>query len=128
MFGPIVAKFQICRGFRRGCCLLIAAFLLLPSAPVKATETPFTIEALVRDKRVEGTPLAWSSSKMFLLKRDGAMIEFNPTDAKDYHKIAENFAPYSQAVLRGMLEREFGPSFEVSGTGHFLVVHPKGQQ
>jgi hypothetical protein len=125
MFGSIVTKFQCRRPLAAIFCLLLAAPFVPPAA---ATETPFTIEALVRDKRVEGMPLAWSNSKMFLLKRDGAMIEFNPSEAKDYHKSAATFSSYSPAVMRGMLEREFGPSFEVTGTGHFLVVHPKGQQ
>jgi hypothetical protein len=93
-----------------------------------ATESPITIEALVRNQRVEGTPLAASKSNVILLKRNGEVIEFTPGEARDYQKTANGFAPYSPAIMRGQLEREFGPAFEVTGTGHFLVVHPKGQQ
>ena len=111
------------------CGALLGIWLTIGGAkPSYATEQPITIEALVRNQRVEGTPLAWSKSIMYLLKRDGAFIEFSPAEARDYQKTAVGFSPYSPAILRGQLEREFGPAFEVTGTGHFLVVHPKGQQ
>jgi hypothetical protein len=99
----------------------------LASATAAALPSQITMDALVHGQRVQGTPLAWSGDKVMLLGRDGALIEFAPGEAQDYHKTADNFAPYSQSVLRGMLEREFGAKYEVTGTGHFLVVHPKGQ-
>jgi Protein of unknown function (DUF1570) len=86
-----------------------------------------TMDALVHGQRIQGTPLAWSNEKVILLGRDGALLEFAPGEAQDYHKTGDTFAPYSQSVLRGMLESEFGSKYEVTGTGHFLVVHPKGQ-
>ncbi|HTQ37444.1 MAG TPA: DUF1570 domain-containing protein [Pirellulales bacterium] len=99
-----------------------AAFIFAGSSP-----TPITMDAVVHGQRVEGMPLTWSNTKMYLLGRDGAMTEFAPGDAQDYHKTSDGFSPYPQNMLRGMLQREFGPQYEVSGTGHFLVVHPKGQ-
>jgi hypothetical protein len=87
-----------------------------------------TMDAVVRGERVEGMPLAWSKSKVLLLERDGALTEFSPGDASDFHKSSDSFIPYTQSMLRGTLEREFGPKFEVSGTAHFLVVHPVGQK
>jgi hypothetical protein len=36
------------------------------------------------------------------------------------------FRPYSQAEMRGELLREFSRGFDVTGTGNYLVVHPKG--
>jgi hypothetical protein len=111
------------------CGLLPAILSIVGSAnSANATETPITIEALVGNQRVEGAPLTASKSNIVLLKRDGELIEFNPAEARDYQKTANGFAPYSPAILRGQLEREFGPAFEVTGTGHFLVVYPKGQQ
>jgi Protein of unknown function (DUF1570) len=92
-----------------------------------STPANMTMDAVVHGQRVEGMPLAWSNAKICLLGRDGAMTEFAPADAQDYHKTGDSFAPYPQNMLRGMLEREFGPQYEVSGTAHFLVVHPQGQ-
>jgi hypothetical protein len=117
------------RGIALACGLLAAAWSMVGGAIcATSTEQQITIEALVRNQRVEGTPLAASKSNVILLKRDGEFIEFNPAEARDYQKTANGFEPYSPAILRGQLEREFGPAFEVTGTGHFLVVYPKGQQ
>ena len=99
----------------------------LSIAVAASLPSQITMDALVRGLRVQGTPLAWSNEKVVLLGRDGALIEFAPGEAQDYHKTGDNFAPYSHSVLRGMLGTEFGPKYEVTGTGHFLVVHPKDQ-
>jgi hypothetical protein len=100
---------------------------LLTSANA-AVPLPMTMEAVVKGQHVEGVPLAWFKDRVFLLERNGAMIDFAPNQAQDYRKISESFTPLPQGILRGELEREFGPNFEVTGTGHFLVVHPKGQR
>jgi hypothetical protein len=97
------------------------------SVAAAALPTQMTMEALVHGQHVEGTPLAWSAAKVFLLTRDGALTEFAPGEAQNYHKSSQSFLPYPPSMLRGMLQQEFGPQFEVTGTGHFLVVHPKGQ-
>jgi hypothetical protein len=107
--------------------VIVAGMLIAAPATAASLPAPMTMEALVHGQRIEGMPLAWSSAKVYLLQRDGAMAEFVPSDAQNYHKNSEGFSPYPQNMLRGMLEREFGPQFEVTGTGHFLVVHPKGQ-
>ena len=109
--------------------LLIATTSLLP-APLALAALPaqMTMEALVGGQHVEGTPLAWSSDKVFLLERDGAAINFAPGNAQQFQKTSPTFVPYSPGILKGMLEREFGPKYEVTGTTHFLVVHPVGQR
>ncbi|HZZ27753.1 MAG TPA: DUF1570 domain-containing protein [Pirellulales bacterium] len=108
--------------------LVGAGFALGANRPALAASnpTPITMDALVHGEPVEGMPLAWSPAKVFLLERDGALAEFAPGDAQNFHKTSDSFLPYTQNLLRGMLEREF-PQFEVSSTAHFLVVHPKGQ-
>jgi hypothetical protein len=109
--------------------LLIAATTLVPASFARsALPAQMTMEALVRGQHVEGTPLAWSSDKVFLLERDGAAIDFVPGQAQQFQKTSPTFVPYSAGILKGMLEREFGPKYEVTGTTHFLVVHPVGQR
>lgn len=39
-----------------------------------------------------------------------------------------SLAASTSAELKSSLSREFGSGFEVSGTGHYLVAHPKGQR
>ena len=42
--------------------------------------------------------------------------------------MAGGFHSYSQGEIRGRLFREFGQGYEVSGMGHYLVVHPAGKR
>ena len=65
---------------------------------------------------------------MYLLGRDGAYWFIDPHDAKNVRIVSSRFYSYSAAEIRAALFREFGKKFDVSGTGHYLVVHPKGQR
>jgi hypothetical protein len=77
---------------------------------------------------VEGTPLVATEKQVFLLARDGQMWEFAPAQAQSYSKSSGSFYAYSMAEMRGQLMKEFGSQYEVSGNGHYLVVHPAGQK
>jgi hypothetical protein len=79
-------------------------------------------------RTLEGTPLAFSEKKVFFLCRDGQLAEFAPADASNYSQVPGGFHGYSQAEIRGLLLREFGQGYEVSGVGHYLVVHPAGKR
>jgi len=108
---------------------LVVAFLVLAGVLARGEEPgKFTIESLVRGRRLEGTPLFWSEQQILLLGRDGRLWEFAPSEAQDYRKTAADFRPLTASVLRGQLENELGRAYEVSGTGHFLVAHPRGQK
>jgi hypothetical protein len=63
-----------------------------------------------------------------LLARDGQLVEFPPAKAQEHSLLPGSFRSYSQAEIRGQLLREFGQGYEVSGVGHYLVVHPAGQK
>jgi hypothetical protein len=95
---------------------------------VCAHANEFTIELTVDGQRVEGTPLAWSGSDVFLLARDGHLWNFAPDQAANYRRTSGEFRGLSAADMRGQLKREFGAAFDVSGTGHYLVVHPSGER
>src|SRR5262245_43854241 len=79
-------------------------------------------------RTVEGTPLAWSEKEIYLLGRDGQLIEFPPEQGKNPSKLSGGFKSLSQAEIRGQLLAEFGQGYEVSGVGHYLVVHATGQR
>lgn len=85
-----------------------------------------TIAVEVKGERIEGQPLAWSSSRVSLLARDGRLVQFAPNEARNSRRVSDRFVSYSPSEMRARLQREFGQQFEVSGTGHFLVVHPRG--
>ncbi|MEX2175727.1 MAG: DUF1570 domain-containing protein [Pirellulaceae bacterium] len=103
---------------------LVLAFAL--AAPLAAQES--LVRLKLDGKPLEGTPLAFNSRQVFLLARDGQLFEFPPAQAQDYSLVPSGFKSYSQAEIRGGLMREFGRGFEVSGVGHYLVVHPSGQK
>ncbi len=104
-------------------CILVAA------APTRADEAPrWMMELVLRGKQVEGTPLSWSDSRVQMLARDGRLWEFAPHEASRFRRTAPEFASYKAGEMRSALSREFGSRFEVTGTGHYLVVHPRGER
>jgi len=103
------------------------ALVLLLGEP-RLWAQPFTVELELEGRTVQGTPLAWSSDDVMLLARDGFLLNFTPGEAKSFRKVSDGFQGYSQADMRAQLVSEFGQTFEVSGTGHYLVVHPRGQR
>ena len=88
-----------------------------------------TIEvSLTGRSTVQGKPLYWDNGFVALLARDGKIVTFHPSEAEKFQKVSRYFDTYSQAEIRGQLLREFGGTYDVSGTGQFLVVHPAGQR
>ena len=65
---------------------------------------------------------------MQLLSRDGQLLEFAPGEARNARKMSGMFRGYTASEVRSQLSRELGQSFEVSGTGHYLVAHARGQR
>ena len=95
--------------------------------PTFASAQNVMVKTEVGGTSIEGKPVFWTSQFVSLLGRDGRLWEFQPDEAKNPEK-GGTFQPYSQSQLRGALQAEFGRSFEVSGSGQFLVVHPVGQR
>jgi Protein of unknown function (DUF1570) len=112
-------------------CLAVATVLTLGSPTrLEAVESGrrWTLELELEGRRVEGMPLEWSAGEVQLLGRDGRLLSFTPQQAKHARKSAEGFRSFSQAEVRDALLLELGRDFEVSGTGHYLVAHPRGQR
>jgi hypothetical protein len=114
-------------------CNLQSAILLLsvgaaPAIAGDAFPAMGMIELSLSGRKVEGTPLAWTDAKVHLLARDGRLWEFQPDAAKDFRQTADQFRSYSVSELRAELLHELGNDFEVTGTGHYLVAHPRGQR
>lgn len=103
-----------------------AVFILLITSACSAQEPLFQLT--IHGEQIAGTALRFNEQQVFFLTRSGQLLEFAPTDAKDFSRLSGSFQSYSAAELRGQLLREFGQGFEVSGGGRFLVVHPAGQQ
>lgn len=87
-----------------------------------------TVELELDGRVMQGTPLAWSNHEVTLLRRDGYLLNFPPSKANNFRKLNNTFQSYSQRDLQAQLANEFGRGFDVSGTGNYLVVHPRGQR
>lgn len=105
---------------------VILAFTIVGIASHPAVA--FTVQLDWQGKHFEGKPLSWSKQRALLLTRDGSLLDFAPSQAKNITKSPARFYGFSAAEMRGHLHREFGRRFDVSGTSHYLVVHPQGQR
>ena len=83
------------------------------------------MEWAVPGRSVEAVPLVRTSRDLVVLGRDGAIWQL-PADSRPLRKTSERFQGYSPSELRATLLRELGDGYEVSGTGHYLVAHPRG--
>jgi len=81
----------------------------------------FTYEGQQKTMLVAG----YAKDLILGIERDGRIEQVDPNKVED-PTILPYFRPYTQAHIRGQLLREFGQSYEVSGTGSYLIVHPKG--
>ena len=102
------------------------ALLTVLAPAVRAAD--FMIQADVGDRHVEGRPTHWSGDRVQMMLRDGQFLDFPAAEARNFRRTADRFRPYSAGEMRTKLFAEFGPGFDVTGTGHYLVVHPKGQK
>jgi hypothetical protein len=109
-------------------CLISAVASFGRQASAVAGElTEEMIELVIDGQKIEGTPIAWDEKKVHLLARDGRLWEFPIAKVTDYKKTADHFRGYSPSEFRAALLRELGVDYEVSGTSHYLVAHPRGQ-
>ncbi|MBX7168259.1 MAG: DUF1570 domain-containing protein [Pirellulales bacterium] len=113
-------------GFRWLVLTLIC--LVAQSASAADARLQYMIQLSVRGQSLEGMPLLWSKSEAVMLLRDGRLCELDPRAATDLRKTNPEFVGYSAGEVRSQLAGELGKSFEVTGTGHYLVAHPRGQR
>lgn len=114
-------------GSMRIAVLLLAVGLWLSGVAVADDLPSVTIEALIHGRRFEGMPVSVAPELVRLLGRDGRLLEIEPSEATQARQTADHFRGFSAAELRGQLQGEFGNRLEVTGTGHYLVVHPAGE-
>jgi hypothetical protein len=105
---------------------LVLLILCLATAPLTAAES--VVRLKLSGRTIEGNLLARDEERLILLSRDGQLLDVAASQARDLAAVGSSFKSYSQAEVRGQLIREFGRGYEVSGVGHYLVVHPAGQK
>lgn len=105
--------------------ITISIFFILCARGAAWAKEPY-VRLEVQGRLLEGILLAANEDQAWLLARDGQLATFAPQHVRQYSALPDTFRSLSQAEIRGMLLREFGQGFEVSGVGHYLVVHPVG--
>ncbi len=108
--------------------LLVGVIGVLAPPAWAASPSDWMVQLTLHGQSIEGMPLAWNSRQVYLLGRDGRLWEFPPEDARDFRQTSDQFRGYSPSDFRAILLRELGQGYEVSGTGHYLVAHPRGQR
>ncbi len=110
---------------------LILPLLILPAfflpAP-RAAAKDWTLKMKHDGLTIEGDAIHWSRDYFYILGRDGKLWEFQTREAPKAKKVRQPFTSFTQQELRASLQAEYGSLYDVSGTGHFLVVHPAGQK
>jgi hypothetical protein len=85
------------------------------------------MRAEVAGRQLEGQPLWWDSREMLLLGRDGTLYTFAPHEAQGAARTGTRYVPFGASEMQALLREEFGKTYEVSTTQHFVVVHPRGR-
>ncbi len=87
------------------------------------------VAATIQGQNVEGIALGGVGRELHLLGRDGRLWQLDPdrTGRRPFQKLSTPFHPYSPSEFRAVLLRELGGNYEVSGTSHYLIAHPRGQ-
>jgi hypothetical protein len=114
---------------RRGCwrnIVLSATLIAAVAVEERAVAAP-TIRLELNGRRLEGRAIAYDNSGLLLQTRDGRLWDIGSDQASNIARASNSFRSFSQSELRGELLREFGDRFDVTGTGHYLVVHPRGE-
>ena len=116
------------RILRAFACLAAAAIAVAAPPACAAGPIEGMIELSLDGQRLEGMPLGWNEAQVHLLGRDGRLWHFAPAAASGFKQTASHFRAYSPSEFRAVLLRELGSGYEVSGTGHYLIAHPRNER
>ena len=106
---------------------LLTALIFIPVDATAAQPIKGMIEVKLDGRWVEGQPLNWNASRVYLLGRDGRLWQFAHHEATDFRKTADRFRPETTSRLRANLLRELGDGFQVTGTNHYMIAHRRGE-
>jgi hypothetical protein len=107
--------------------VLIAALLVLPAA-LPAAEP--VLELSIGDVSYVGRPVAHNDHICWLAHEDGRLSRLEVGDVTSFRKVSDEFRGMTPLQARNHLRRQFGPGWEIVGTGNYLVctATPHGRQ
>lgn len=104
--------------------IVLGIVLGTPATAARAAMYAVTFD----EKTVEGTVVARIGGQTYLLGRDGRLWTIPDKQVTRSKKVADRFTPFTVSQIRAQLLQELGPEYEVSGTTHYMVAHPRGQR
>jgi hypothetical protein len=113
---------------RRFCCCLAFLFVTLVVAGTSQADQTWIIKVKTDDGEFAGKLMHFDAKHFYLLGGDGQLHEFPIALAAKSPRFAEPFEPLTHNQLKANLQREFGERYEITSTGHYMVVHPRGQR
>ncbi len=112
---------------RRTCVVGVLALAALSPSGVLAEESTL-LQFTAGGRQHTGISLGRNATIWLILSTSG-QLHYLETEAEFQlvQEIPGTYTADSFVKMRGELEREFGPTFEVVPTKHFLVVQPRGR-
>lgn len=83
------------------------------------------LSVLLNGERQTLLPVGFDTQNLVALTRNGFLLNLKQHDLQEPQVIPQ-FHAFTQQEMRAELLHEYGRHFEVTGTGNYLVVHPKG--
>lgn len=103
--------------------LLIACCPFQTTCAVESNFISLPLMELQVDSGIErGMPIAWDTNQVILLRTDGSINKFEPSEIRRHQVLDQSFQPDKAIRLRGQLQQEFGTRYAVDGNGNFAIV------
>ena len=106
---------------------LIAFAATLFACSVIHGARPALLELSVGDASFQGKVLARNDSYCWLLDRGGRIEPIKLKSVTSFRRVSSRFRSHAPNIIRSQLLKEFGKSFEVVGTRHYLVCAVRGR-
>ncbi|MEZ6053493.1 MAG: DUF1570 domain-containing protein [Planctomycetaceae bacterium] len=85
------------------------------------------LELTTKEQVFVGKSLAHDQQVCWLAREDGQISEISLRDVTSFRKVNDEFRGLSAVEIRNQLRHEFGHSWEIVSTSHYLVCTPKGR-
>jgi hypothetical protein len=100
---------------------------MLVTASFAFGQSTASYRAIIGSKEYEGRILAEDDAAVAMLRTNGRITILPRARMTSFEKVSDRFWPLGAMETRQSLENEFGNGYQVSSTGHFVVVHPPGE-
>lgn len=105
---------------------VLCSFLAQASTGAFAVDHFKMLEVKVGDQKHTGRVMLHNDEVCWLLKRDGRLQEIDIGTVTGFSEHKDRFRSLTQIELKSALREEFGKSFDISTTQHYVVVAPTG--